>query len=205
MSVALFDLDGTLTRRDTLFDFLRFYSGNLTFCSKLILIAPVLAVNYFLKHEEQIAKENLLSFFLKNKPRKFLEEIAMRYADRLDDLVKPNVWKRLQELKTCGVRVAIVSASLDLWLDPWCRRHGLDLISSRALWIHNRFSGRLDGPNCRGEEKVRRIQEYFGENIVVVEAWGDSPADFPMLRLAQRAYYRGKPWNPPPPAENNEG
>lgn len=196
MDVALFDLDGTLTKRDTLFDFLRFCVGNCAFYSNMLLIAPVLAVNYFLRHDEQTAKENLLSFFLKNKPREFLERVAMCYADRLDQLIQNDVWDRLQYLKTSGVRVVIVSASLDLWLAPWCRKHDLELICSRALWNADRFSGRLDGPNCRGDEKVRRIREHFGESVTIVEAWGDSPADFPMLSLAQRAVYRGKPWRP---------
>lgn len=197
MSVALFDLDGTLTRRDTLFDFLRFCAGNRVYYFKMMLVAPVLAVEYFLKRNEQAAKEKLLSVFLKGHPRKILQEKAERYADRLDTLLKPEVWKRVLELKASGLRIGVVTASLDVWLTPWSRRHGLELVSSRALWVEERFTGRLDGANCRGEEKVRRIREHFGDNVVVVEAWGDTPADFPMLRLAHRAYYRGKLWQPP--------
>lgn len=197
MSVALFDLDGTLTRRDTLFDFLRFCAGNRVYYFKMMLVAPVLAVEYFLKRNEQAAKEKLLSVFLKGHPRKILQEKAERYADRLDTLLKPEVWKRVLELKASGLRIGVVTASMDVWLTPWSRRHGLELVSSRALWVEERFTGRLDGANCRGEEKVRRIREHFGDNVVVVEAWGDTPADFPMLRLAHRAYYRGKLWQPP--------
>lgn len=197
MSVALFDLDCTLTKRDTLFDFLRFYAGYPTFYLKMMRVAPVLAVEYFLKRNEQAAKEKLLSVFLKGHPRKILQEKAERYADRLDILLKPEVWKRVLELKASGLRIGVVTASLDVWLTPWSRRHGLELVSSRALWVGERFTGRLDGANCRGEEKVRRIREHFGDNVVVVEAWGDTPADFPMLRLAHRAYYRGKFWQPP--------
>ena len=39
---AVFDFDGTLTTRDSLFPFLRFYSGWPTFARKVVRLSPLL-------------------------------------------------------------------------------------------------------------------------------------------------------------------
>lgn len=194
LSCAFFDLDGTLTRRDTMFDFLRFYAGRFRFFLKMVLAAPILILEYGWRRDEQMAKERLLSLFLKGQKREHLEKAAELYVDRLDSLIRQEVWDRLIQLKNSGVSVFIVTASLDIWVSPWCRKHGLELISSRALWRNDFFTGRLEGANCRGEEKVRRIHEYFGAKLPpVVEAWGDARSDIPMLRMAQKAYFKNEP------------
>ncbi|MCX7648941.1 MAG: HAD-IB family hydrolase [Flavobacteriales bacterium] len=196
-TLALFDLDGTLTRRDTMFDFLFFATGPFGFIQKMLRVLPALVWYYIFRGQESQAKEILLSAFLKGQSRAEIESLAKRYADRMDQLLRPEVWEVLLQWQRRGAHVVVVTASLDLWTSAWCQRHGLDLISSRGLWEGNVFSGRLNGPNCRGEEKVRRIREKIHlESYDTILAWGDSRADEPMLRLAQQAYFRGKIWNP---------
>ena len=46
----------------------------------------------------------------------------------------------------------------------------------------DRFTGKLDGANCRGAEKVRRLREVFGEDMMRLEAaYGDTSGDKEML------------------------
>ena len=48
-------------------------------------------------------------------------------------------------------------------------------------------TGLIDGSNCRGEEKVRRLRSAQPD-AVVDRAYSDSLTDLPMLRLARRPY-----------------
>lgn len=192
--LALCDLDGTLTRRDTMWDFLLFAVGPFRFFLGGLKAFPFLLWHYIIKRNETQAKEYLLTIFLGNQERKTLEKLAVRYITRLQNLLRTNLWNEIMEIKRRGGRVVIVTASLDLWVEPWCRHNGLELISSRALWSQGRFTGRLDGANCRGREKVRCILETISlEEYDEILAWGDSPSDLPMLQLAHQSWYRGKP------------
>ena len=51
----------------------------------------------------------------------------------------------------------------------------------------------FESPNCKGEEKVRRIRQEFGDiSGLYVTAYGDSEGDRPMLDLADRAVWVGR-------------
>jgi len=78
----------------------------------------------------------------------------------------------------------IISASPAFLLEEACSRLGVvNLIASRV----DPASGRYDGPNCFGEEKVRRfLAEYPSETID--SFYSDSLSDAPMAALAHRSY-----------------
>src|SRR5258708_25797268 len=61
--VAVFDLDGTLTFRDSLFPFLRFVAGDRAFFLRLPLVAPILAAVALRIVSRQRAQELLLRVF----------------------------------------------------------------------------------------------------------------------------------------------
>jgi phosphatidylglycerophosphatase C len=51
-------------------------------------------------------------------------------------------------------------------------------------------TGNLDGPNCRGPEKVTRLHEWLGDRSTVnVVAYGDSAGDREMLADADEAHW----------------
>ncbi len=58
------------------------------------------------------------------------------------------------------------------------------------------FTGDLDGPNCRGAEKVHRLHAWLDEHHggrcgVEVVAYGDSPGDRELLADADAAHWVG--------------
>lgn len=77
----------------------------------------------------------------------------------------------------------IVSASPEFLLAPMATRLGARLIGTRM----DPATGRMDGLNCRGQEKVRRLRESLPA-AVVDRAYSDSRSDLPLLRLARRPY-----------------
>jgi HAD superfamily phosphoserine phosphatase-like hydrolase len=87
----------------------------------------------------------------------------------------------------------IVSAALDVYLAPWCKQLGIELISTELEIQNGRFTGRYLRGDCSGEEKARRIVERFVlTDYSTVYAYGDTEEDRQMLELAQKKYFRWK-------------
>jgi phosphatidylglycerophosphatase C len=86
-----------------------------------------------------------------------------------------------------NARLVIVTASPEILVWPFARGLGAEaLIGTRlAFTASDLASGELDGPNCRGVEKVARLREKFGEDVVLDAAYGDSDGDIAMLSLAE--------------------
>jgi len=80
----------------------------------------------------------------------------------------------------------MVSASPELYVAPVARRLGFDATLATRLQVgpDGLLTGRLVGRNCRGPEKVRRLQEWFGDETPVVFAYGDSRGDREMLAFS---------------------
>lgn len=78
----------------------------------------------------------------------------------------------------------IISASPAFLLAPACQQlHIRHLIASAV----DPATGDCTGPNCYGEEKVRRFRAAFGE-VAVDEFYSDSLSDRPMALLAKKSY-----------------
>ena len=81
---------------------------------------------------------------------------------------------------------------LNMWLEPWARMNGFELLCTQAEWTTDgKYSGQFATPNCHGPEKVRRLMEVVepGEYEAVL-AFGDSSGDKEMLALASEAHFK---------------
>lgn len=192
--VALFDFDGTVTRRDSLLPFLRQLFGPLKLAGYAILLSPLL-LGYLLRIiPNGIAKERLLGRMLGGMEMVRLRAEAQRFArDFLPRIVRRESAERIAWHQAQGHRVIIVSASLELYLKPWAESLGVvDVLATRLREERGRAVAGFDGVNCFGEAKAQRIREYLGEmTSMEVYAYGDSRGDTQMLALADHAYYRG--------------
>lgn len=77
----------------------------------------------------------------------------------------------------------VISASPEFLILPACRDLGIRGIASQV----SPETGALLGPNCRGEEKVVRLERDF-PGAQIEGFWSDSSSDAPLARLAERAY-----------------
>lgn len=77
----------------------------------------------------------------------------------------------------------VISASPEFLISEVCRRLGVACIASKV----NPATGKLEGPNCRGEEKVRRFREVY-TGMQIQEFYSDSTSDIFMAREAQAAF-----------------
>ncbi len=192
--VAAFDFDGTLTRHDTLFPFLLHIAGYAKLLNKIIYLSPVLAGYALGFIRNDIAKVKVLRCFLANMEMNQVQQFALQFAEqKLPGLLRPEAMQRLAWHKQQGHRCVVVSASLELYLHPWASKAGFDdIIGSRLEALKDgRTSGRLQGENCFGPEKMRRLEVLLGPREgYTLYAYGDSRGDKELLSAADFAFYR---------------
>jgi HAD superfamily hydrolase (TIGR01490 family) len=192
--VALFDFDGTITRRDSLLPFLWQLFGPLKLAAYALLLSPLL-LGYLLRIiPNGVAKERLLGRMLGGMEMTRLGAEAQRFArDFLPQIVRRSSAERIAWHQGQGHRVIIVSASLELYLRPWAEALGVvDVLATRLREEQGRVVSGFSGVNCFGEVKAQRVKEYLGDMTAMeIYAYGDSRGDTQMLAMANHAYYRG--------------
>ena len=188
--LALFDFDGTLTTRDTMFVFLEHVVGRPKLLLALTVLSPVLVAMKLGVVRPATAKGLLLGWLLGRRSRSELESLAQSLVPQLETLIRPEGRTRLLWHRDQGHTVRIVSASLDLWVGPWAATHGIALLATPTSWVEGRFGG-LGGPNCNHDEKVRRVDaDVDRSGFDVVHAYGDTSGDHPMLAIADHAHFK---------------
>jgi HAD superfamily hydrolase (TIGR01490 family) len=117
---------------------------------------------------------------------------APKYATTvLPGTVRQSALERIEWHKSQGDDVVVVSASLDVYLGPWCEKHDIAWICTTLEERDGSLTGKYVDGDCTGAEKVRRIrQRYELAQYALVYAYGDSREDREMLELAHKRYYR---------------
>lgn len=171
----VYDFDKTIYDGDSTADF---YLFSLKRHRKILLLAPSL-LGAFVKF--YLFKSGTKTQF-KEKMYRFLTycDIEKDVADFWDGHRQKLKQYYLAQKRGDDV---IISASPEFLLMPICRELGVALLASRV----DGKTGRYDGVNCHGEEKVRRFYEAYpgGE---IEEFYSDSYSDTPLAEIAQRAF-----------------
>ena len=187
MALAFFDLDGTLTRFDTL----------APYCLIALVHRPrrMLALKDVLKAsvgfsrgviDRQQWKEAFITVFLEGATKPQIarwNRLFLRYV--LPLMLRKQILRKLRKHRDGGDRVYIVSASPDIYLDALVGQWRLDgRICTELEWKHDRLTGKISGRNCRGEEKARRLKALFdAEDLKRSYGYGNSEGDRQMLEL----------------------
>ncbi len=190
--LAIFDFDGTITRKDSLLEFLKYLAGTFYFYVVFAGFLPLIIYYMAVKKEGWKAKRALLSYFLKGRTEAEIREIGRSFSHEvIPKIVLNGALEKIRWHLAQGHRVVVVSASLDVWLAPWIEEHSLELISTTLEFVNGRATGHFATPNCNGEEKVRRIKQYLElEKYDSIYAYGNSKGDLPMLSLADHRFMK---------------
>ncbi len=191
--VAVFDFDGTLTRRDSLLPFLHWAVGRFRFWWGILVLSPML-LRYALRLiPNWRAKEAMLSYFFANWSEERLDKVGQRFAVQvLPQLLRPEALQRVRWHQEQQHHLVILSASLEAYLRPLGESMGFDHVISTRLEVQwGIVSGRILGKNCYGQEKVERLKAYLGDlSEYCLYAYGDSLGDRELLNAANYPYYR---------------
>jgi HAD superfamily hydrolase (TIGR01490 family) len=186
--LAAFDLDGTLTRRDTLMPFLlRAIGRDRTYRALFASSLPLARAAALGGPHRDVAKVAVLQKTLGGLSLAALAEVAESFADHVvANGLRPDVRARVDWHRNEGHELVLVSASPELYVAPIGRRLGFDGVLATRLEVdaEGRLTGRLAGANCRGPEKVVRLRAWRGDTLNVAWAYGDSAGDREMLALS---------------------
>jgi len=105
------------------------------------------------------------------------EEVRLFWRLKADEMLRP--WYLAQKRPDD----IIVSDSAEFLLRPLCEQLGVRLLATPV----NPVTGLLEGPNCFGPEKLRRLREAFGP-VEIEEFYSDSLRDAPLAGAARRAF-----------------
>jgi|TARA_B110000858_G_scaffold193180_1_gene245202 phosphatidylglycerophosphatase C len=192
MKIAFFDFDGTITKDDSTAKFIRYFVGDLLFIKGVIILLPMI-IAYKLKIiTNNEIKRRLITYFFKGIDIKYFTEKAKEFSlNMIDPLIRKKALDRISWHKSNGDELVIVSASINLWLLPWCEKNKISLIATELEIINNKITGNLISTNCFGPEKVKRIlKSYDLLNYDCIYAYGNSRGDHEMLELATEKFYK---------------
>jgi len=192
--VAIFDFDGTMTKRDTLIPFLKYALGWWKFL--WVALRSLADITKFMlgSLDRQTMKENLLRRSISGRSYDDLVRVGKEFAKtQIPRMVRQEGIDRLQWHIANEHKCMLVSASLDIYLEAWGGIHGFDGVICSRLAVSNNgtVNGRLVGRNCRGKEKLRRLYEQLRPgDISELYVYGDSAGDSDLLAVADHAFYR---------------
>ncbi len=190
--IVAFDFDGTLTIRDSFTEFLRWRAGPGGWALGLVRMAPAVAV-YARDRDRGRIKAASVKEFLRGVTRQTLEEDAERFADQAwDRFMRPDALRIWNDWGERGAHRVIVTASPETTVAPFAQRLGADALLGTQLVFdaEDRVTGAFATPNCRGEEKVRRLRVAYGPDVRLAAAYGDTSGDTEMLAIADTPGFR---------------
>jgi phosphatidylglycerophosphatase C len=190
MQLAIFDLDGTITRHDTLVPYIFGYVKSRPW--RLFGLLPFLpmALLYVLRIADRGAlKASLIHWTLGGSSRAELEAWNKQFVPALlaRGLFR-DAMAAIDRHKQGGDLLVLMSASPDLYVPEIARALGFNEATCTGVrWNGERLHGALTTANCRGEEKARRLGVLRAShpNLPVV-AYGNSDSDIPHLKLVER-------------------
>ncbi|MBU1377805.1 MAG: HAD-IB family hydrolase [Alphaproteobacteria bacterium] len=190
--VVAFDFDGTLTVKDSYTAFLKWRTPKGAWIVGGLTLIPA-ALAYLIHRDRGRIKAAATKVYLGGVSRERLEADARTFAEQHSrSLLRPDAviaWKRWRKER---VRLVIVTASPDLVVAPFARGLGADDLIGTPLHFdeRDRATGAFAAPNCRGPEKVVRLQAAYGPALRVRAAYGDTTGDTEMLGIAEEPYLR---------------
>ena len=201
--VAAFDVDGTLTTRDCVVPFLYRARGLL---AGLALARHPLGVARALAHRDRDSIKALACTAFAGMQGEEVDVLGAAFAREIERRwLRPDTLARLGRHRELGHAVVLVSASLDPYLVPFGSTIGAAGVVCTELERdpNGVLTGQLVGPNCRGPEKVRRLEMWLSASRMadaVVWAYGNSAGDDALLARADHPVRVGRARIAPTPA-----
>ncbi|WP_304344630.1 HAD family hydrolase [Chryseobacterium koreense] len=186
----LFDFDGTLTYKDTMFLYLKFYDP-LKFNFQFIKHVPLFILLKLKLANAEKVKKSFISSILKGQRKSRIEEKTKKFFENYyPEIIRENALEFIKNRKSENTESYIVSASLDIWVKPFAEKLGMNLLATQAEFRDEIFTGNFLGRNCNGIEKVSRIKEAInGKKFDKIIAFGDTSGDRPMMDFADESHY----------------
>jgi len=202
VQLAVFDLDGTITRRDTLLPYVMCFpmSPFRKLWGLLVFLGPLLLFVLGRRDHGQL-KGAFIHSVLGAQTRSRIEHWTARFVPALLQRgVFADALTRIAQHKQEGARLVLMSASTDLYVPAIGTALGFDeVICTGVRWNGDRLDGHLSTPNRRGPEKALRFEALRQAHPgLTTAAYGNAGSDLDHLQLANHPLLI----NPPTPARH---
>lgn len=192
-TIAAFDLDGTITKSDTLNHLIILTFGVLRFAKKIIALSLLIFLYKVGLVPNHVPKERLFKAFFGGMKEDTFNILCRNYSlGEIDKFVRHEAMKRISWHREQGHKLVIVSASLCNWIVPWAEKNGFaEVISTTAEAREGMLTGYFLSQNCYGKEKVRRFLERFpARQEYNLYVYGDSAGDAALLAIADYPFFK---------------
>jgi len=190
-NLYLLDFDGTISNKDSSKYFFKILLGAKFYY--LYYLQNIIAVFcYFLKFTNQFElKKKRYKLLLDNSKYDKLCSVISESDILIDKIIRPEARVFLNKIKNKNNKVIIVSAGLSIFLERWAKKNSFDLLTNNVVINEERKFEFVYSYDCNSYGKVKRIYEYIDvKSFENIYAYGDSPGDLEMLKIADKAYYK---------------
>ena len=193
--LAIFDIDYTITRKETLMEFFKYLVSKDIKNIKFLPRALYSGLMYGIKvYDEKRVKECFLKFIENIDEAELAKLTKSFYDERISKILYKDAVDMIKKLKNEGYMVVLISASPEFYVKEFYAIKEVDLIiGTKFTFEGGKFIRKMDGNNCKGEEKVRRLNKVLKEKNIKVDfknsyMFSDSLSDKPLLDLVGNPY-----------------
>lgn len=193
--LAIFDVDFTLTKRETLLELYFFMLKKNPRMIKYLPKSIFSTIFYALKiHDASKVKKTFIRFIdgiEENEMKKIVSEF---YKKRLSKLLYKDAIVMIKKMKAEGFKIYLISASAEFYLKELYNIEEVDKVIGTRFTLENGLHrNEILGENCKGEEKVKRLKQVLKAENMEVDfessyMFSDSLSDLPLFNLVGHPY-----------------
>ena len=193
--LAIFDIDYTITKKETLMELFKYViindKKNIRFLPRAIYCGSMYALKIY---DERKVKEKFLKFIDGIQENDLKKLVKKFYHEKLKTILYEDALKMIKKLKNEGYSIYLISASPEFYINEFYDIKEVDkIIGTKFNFRDGIFTRKMNGENCKGEEKVRRLKEVLKNEGLEVDfkesyMFSDSLSDKPLLDLVGKPY-----------------
>lgn len=201
MKLAIYDIDYTIISVNSLLAFYIYLFRK--FPSKLIYV-PYLFSVIILWLIRIISTDKVKALWLKPLTKFTTDELDSFAEEFVDKIIIPKLKKgvveNIKKDRENGYKIIFASASFEFYIKHIAAKLNADYyFGTRIETVNGKIKNKLNGKNCKGEEKIKRILNIIPEGEIDKEnsiCYSDSNSDLAFLKLTKFFYkVRMKKWD----------
>lgn len=145
--------------------------------------------------DRNAAKDAFLGSLLRGLVEADVRAAGERFAASERYRLRPEVVRMLRWHQRSGHDVLVVSAGLEVYIEPLVGRLGVsNVIATRLAVRDGLLTGAVEGRNVRGFEKLRRLRDVSEGLPDRIVAYGNASSDLELLRGVGHGVWCGARW-----------
>ncbi|APC41194.1 HAD-IB family hydrolase [Clostridium estertheticum] len=193
--LAIFDVDYTITKRETLVEFYIFMLKRNPKYIKYLPKSIFSSLFYVFKIYDASKTKKIFIRFIDGIEENDMKKIVKEFYEKcLSKILYKDAIDTIKKMKKQGYKIYLISASAEFYLSELYNIKEVDkVIGTRFIKEHGLHRNQILGENCKGEEKVKRLKEVLLKENIEVDfenscMFSDSLSDLPLFNLVGHPY-----------------